>query len=381
MRLLDRFAVHTARYFFARSLPIMDESPLTSSRFLLASLACAPGTPMAWLNLGNCLSAIGDVRAALGAFERAMALNPSDPQARINAGIAYITLGEWTKGWALYEARFALLEFHARNALRGGDRAKTWDGSNLHGKTLLVFHEQGVGDTIMCLRYGQSLLTEHGAGRVIYRIPASLLRLVRANVVREEIVSNSERLPEYDALVPFMSLPGRCKQASGRPYLRLYPGDDKPAPRTNLRVGVAWAGSPHHTGDKRRSIPAAEFSRLLNIPNVSFVSLQVGPRADDLPTLDRPEVNDYYDTARILQGLDLVITVDTSLAHLAGALGVPTWIMLPFAPDFRWMLNTDRTVWYDSARLFRQTKPGDWESVIDRVQRGLEVLTATRSAV
>ncbi len=397
MSILDRFAPYAAARLYNRGTNALGtERP--AQRSLLASLACAPYTAQTWLNLGNALMAEGDIHAALGMFRRAHHLKP-DAQSATNIGIALLTLGEWKEGWAMYEQRFALPEFIERNGLRGGDAKKMWKGDDLTGKKLLVFSEQGAGDTIMCARWGWELLHAYGAKRVIFRVPAPLLRLARASFKSRdefefEIVSDGQRMPEHDALVPFMSLPHRCEAWSDLEwfdrahtnddgYLSLYDGEPPHAVASlpGLRVGVVWAGNPNHPGDKRRSIALEQLASLFETRGVQWVSLQVGQRAKEIdryPNVLTVHTSDYYDTACVMKSLDLVISVDSSPAHLAGALGVPVWNLLAFNSDFRWMQGRDDTPWYSIMRLFRQRSSGDWPDVIARVRRGLDVLVAKR---
>ena len=386
MTLVLRVRQYLAARAFNRGTTLAATDDLQGAqRNLLGSLALAPYTAMTWLNLGNAMMQEGDPDTALGCYRRAMKLEPWHPRGAVNAAIALLTLGQWEDGWELYEQRFALPPFQLRNALKDGDESKMWRGEDLNGKTLLVFNEQGIGDVLMMFRYINSL-TSH-ARRVIVRVPSTLLRLLRASVPIQsiEIVTNAERIPPYDYLAPFMSLPHLTGRSMiGRGYLKVY--DDEPkylVGRSDFfKVGIVWAGNPNHTGDKIRSIPFTTFAPLLNTPGVSFVSLQVGDRAKDADNyaIDRPELNDYYDTARVIKSLDLVITVDTSAAHLAGALGVKVWNLIPFAADWRWGRHGMTTLWYDSMVLMRQPTAGDWQSVIAKAQTVLISLVDQRSA-
>lgn len=362
-----------ARLAFNRGLArlIADDVP-AAQRWFAASLGFAPYSPVSWLNLGECLHREGDERAALGCYRRVMRLAPLEPHARANAGMALIALGQEREGWALFESRFNLPNFHARNALPGGDAGKMWDGSDMAGKTLLVFNEQGCGDFIQMLRYARDLADR--GWRVVYRVQSSLMRLVRANCgPNQTVISDTQRLPEYDACVPVMSLPHWLGPSRVRgPYLRLPPDDDQRLGRRArwqaLRVGFVWAGNPNHGNDKKRSMPFDAMRPLLDVPGIDPIALQQGGRAHDWPAEDMggagPFFGDFYETARYVSGLDLVITVDTSVGHIAGALGIETWLLLPFVPDFRWGLEGDRTPLYPTMRLFRQPARFDWESVI-----------------
>lgn len=363
-----------ARLAFHRGMSklVVDDVP-AAQRWFATSIGFAPYSPLAWLNLGECLHRDGDERAALGCYRRVMRLAPLEPHARANAGMALIALGQEREGWALFESRFALPNFHARNALPGGDASKMWDGSDMTGKTLLVFNEQGCGDFIQMLRYARDF-TERG-WRIIYRVQSSLMRLVRANCgPNQTVISDTERLPEYDACVPVMSLPhwlgvdGRIRLA----YLKLFPGDDARIQRRPqwqaLRVGFVWAGNPTHGNDKKRSMPFAMMRPLLDVPGIDSIPLQQGPRAKDCPDGAGPFFGDFYETAKYVSALDLVITVDTSVAHVAGALGIETWLLLPFVADFRWGIEGDTTHLYPTVRIFRQPARFDWASVISVVR-------------
>jgi hypothetical protein len=348
---------------------------LSATRRLLASAACAPATAPVWLNLGNSLLAQGDVDLALGCFRKAMALEPRAHQPRINAGIALLTLGQWREGFALYESRFASAQFRDVNGLRGGDVRKQWDGSPLAGRTLLVLPEQGAGDTIMMARYGRALY-KAGAGRVIWRMPGHLVRLMESSIGPDiqSVVSDGERVPEHDVFTPCMSLPHRLGETietvEGAAYLR---GPRETSDHHPL-VGLVWSGSSGFKHDRFRSMSIEQLAPLFDVPRATFVNLQVGPRAalgDNFGLRRAPAIHDYYDTAGVLSALDLLITTDTSIAHLAGALGVPCWVMLHNTPYCLWMRSGDRTPWYDSIRLFRQRTPGDWAGVVARVREAL----------
>lgn len=382
----------------AKRLMAADE-PERAARRYFALLADNPHRPGVWVNLGGCLLAQGNAWGALGCYRTAMQYDGAERwAAQFNAGIALLMLGQWADGWKLYEARFTEgTSFHKANALRARYAPETWwDGSLLAGRTILVFHEQGAGDVLMCLRYAWALAAR-GAGRVIFRVPGSLYRIVRSSFrefKRITVIADGERLPDYDCVVPFMSLPHHCGDYNrdavlGRtgfcvtgPYLHVHRDDIRSRVGDRLNVGLVWAGNPQHKGDRKRSIPFPELAPLLDVPGLSFLSLQHGPRADDAPELPRvhPKPKDFYATACALQSLDLLITCDTSVAHLAGGLGVRTWLLLPFVPDFRWTLIGDTTPWYSSMKLYRQSRPKDWAGVITRVRNDLARLSDSHHA-
>lgn len=384
---------YAARFAHARGLKLLSQDRHNdASRWFHAALALRPASVGAWVNLGNAFMGQADPASALGCFKRAIRLSPTSPAPKMNAGMALITLGDWLEGWKLYEARFdeACVEFRGLNGLKGADPATMWDGSHLAGQSVLVFNEQGAGDVIMCLRYYWHLKAL-GAREVIWRVPGPLVRLVRATFRNRSdvtVISDGERLPDYDRFVPFMSLPYHCSDGghgSQSAYLKVYPNEERHAVSKlpGPRIGLVRRGSPGHKGDRRRSVHLAQWGPLLETPGVSWVSLQIGASADEFEAFGdvvRYPIHDFYDTACIMRELDLVISVDSSPAHLAGALGVPVWTLLPFAPDFRWGLTNERTPLYESMHLFRQTTPGDWASVIDRVRLALRARLNQRSA-
>jgi hypothetical protein len=240
-----------------------------------------------------------------------------------------------------------------------------------------VHAEQGLGDTIQFARY-LPMIARRG-GEVVLACGGPLLPLL-ARLRGVRVVAKDAALPHYDAWIDQMSLPHifatrpeTIPSAAG--YLVADPAvvarwrERLPGRR---KIGLAWGGNPAHSNDRRRSLPPSAVERLVALDRASWVNLQVGPRAGEagLPDLT-PLLTNYAETAALVANLDLVLTVDTSVAHVAGALGVPCWVMLPFAPDWRWMLGRDDTPWYDSLRLFRQPRPGDWDAVIDAVAAAL----------
>jgi hypothetical protein len=395
-----------ARLLYNRGCRAMERDDLHSAeRSLHASIGFAPASAPSWLQLGNVYMNENRADLALGCFRRASELAPESPLPLINVANTLLLLGQWDEGWKMYEHRYASQGFRAVNGLQGGDASKMWRGESLEGKTLLVFNEQGAGDTIMCLRYLSDI--DFHATRVIARVPASLVRLARAThvlplpvvlpsggtmtyVQRTQIISDSEPLPSHDYLAPFMSLPLRMgARSTDSPYPRYLKTHAYetwhalPGPLAGLRVGIVWQGSHGHANDHRRSIPLDTIAPLFETPGISWVSLQGGPSAKEIakyPQVRTVPIHDYCDTACVMKSLDLVISVDSSPAHLAGALGVPVWALLPFSPDFRWMLNSETTCWYDSMRLIRQKTRGDWADVIQRVRSQLVALTNQRSA-
>jgi hypothetical protein len=338
----------------------------------------------AWLNLGTVAGHRGRHREALRYYHTAHTLAPLDYRPRINTAHAHLMLGEYREGWAVYEERWRGEEFLMRTGLEIGADAilsKRWDGVRREGKRLLVFSEQGVGDVLMMLRYWATLcLTDMD---IIYRVPASLYRLVLRNVPpNARVVMSSEPVPEHDYHCPFMSLPYLFRMQSeadipgAAGYLSTVAREF-----SGFTVGLVWAGNPDHKGDKDRSMAFAVLAPLFErLPSVRWISLQIGERAADIANtqIEYPEMRDYEDTARVIAGLDCVVTVDTSVAHLAGALGVPVLLMLGSPHDWRWGVNGERTPWYSSVRLFRQSHPGDWGPVVSSVRWELSEMVRER---
>lgn len=347
-----------------------------AEHWFAASLKIDPDFASAWINLGNMKLARGAIELALDCFDRALALVPDQAEAMLNASHALLMLGEWEQGWAYYEKRWATPAFRAKNGVKGTS-APMWDGSRLDGKTLLVFNEQGFGDTIIMLRFAP-MLRALGA-KLVFRVPPRLVELVRHHLTDgEQVIDESEPLPAHDVIVPFMSLPYHLKMTTanvpgGAGYL--YQDAFRWGANDGRAVGVVWAGSPLHVNDRNRSMCPSLIAPLIRSnPDLHWRSFQVGPHeaASREMGLDVPTVRTFDDTAKALQFVDLLITVDTATAHLAGAMGVPTWLCIPAVPDMRWPIRGDRTPWYDSMRIFRQPTLGDWRSVVADLHKALE---------
>lgn len=318
-------------------------------RHYLRSLDLDPTLVGAHVNLGNARLWEGNIPEALACFARATRYPTTDTLALYNRAIAHLLTGQWVKGWADYEQRWASPLFRAK--FRSPD-LPIWDGTPAPDKRLLVFSEQGFGDTLMTYRYAEQLAALFPAG-VTWYVQEKLAPLLGA-------VPDTEPYPAAGLAVPTMSLMHRLGMPThGAAYL---PRDGETVPR---RVGYVWAGSESHENDARRSTDPGTWAPLREVPGWEWADLQVGRGGSFTPA-------DWRDTARAVSECALVITVDTAVAHLAGALGVPVWILLPAMPDYRWGLESERTVWYDSARLFRQPSFGEWPAVFEQVRRALE---------
>ena len=323
----------------------------------------------AWSNLGLALQAAGDIEGAIDAFHRGLAVAPDFAPLHWNLALAWLLVGDYARGFAEYEWRLRTPELAAQLRVYAGPR---WDGGDPSGRTILVTAEQGLGDTIQFMRFASSL-ADRGA-RVVAVVPAPLRRL--ASTVRgvAQSVAIGEPLPAYDAYVPLMSLPHilaiRLDHVAGEP--RYMHAETMPLPGDALNVGIAWAGAPENTLNARRSIALAMLAPLFDIPGVRLYSLKRDGEAltaADEPWSGRlvgvPSRGDFDTMASLVASLDLVISVDTSLAHLAGALGKRVFVLLSYVPDWRWMLERTDSPWYPTARLFRQRAPGDWTSAIE----------------
>ncbi|HUB25741.1 MAG TPA: hypothetical protein VL992_09965, partial [Tepidisphaeraceae bacterium] len=263
-----------------------------------------------------------------------------------------------------------------------------WDGSELAGRRILIHFEQGFGDAIQCIRY-VPFIAERG-GRVILAVPAEMKRLMQSVKYVEHLVTLSDPLPSYDIHCPIMSLPLAFKTTlqtipAESPYLRSDPDLKRQwqsrLPNDNrLKIGLAWAG--RRRPDPHRAVSPAELAPLADVTGVWFCSLQK-PAVSPPPGVQladfADELRDFADTAALMENLDLIITIDTSIAHLAGALGKPTWVLLKDVPDWRWLLGREDSPWYPTMRLFRQTRRGDWESPVRRVRQAIELYSTARS--
>ncbi len=343
-----------------------------------------PGHPYAFKNLAASLRALGKFEEALEAYRQATALAPHLAEAHRDEALLLLLLGRFREGWSKYEWRW-------RAPTIGADPipGPRWQGETIAARTILLQAEQGFGDTLQFLRYVPMVAAR--GGKVVLRLPSSLTGL-RGNAMSaaSRVVSLDEPLPQYDRHAPLLSLPNIFATTldtipnPGR-YLDPPPHQVEHWRRQigafrGIRVGLMWAGNPTHENDHYRSMRFADLLPLFAVEPVRFYSLQVGDRGMDVRlgnsrVIDlSASLTDFGVTAGAIDALDLVITVDTAVAHLAGALGRPVWLLLPHIPDWRWLLGRDDSPWYPAMRLFRQQARGDWAGVIDDVRRELERL-------
>ncbi|MEO8223708.1 MAG: tetratricopeptide repeat protein [Gammaproteobacteria bacterium] len=344
-----------------------------------------PGYAEAHTNLGQVQEAQGRVDLALASFDRALALAPDLPAAHWNKAIALLLTGDYAAGWPLYEWRWQAL---GPRYTRQTFAQPLWLGKPaLAGRTLLLHHEQGLGDTLQMLRYVPQLAG--GGARVLLQVPTALARIAATVSGVAQVFTEDEALPHFDLHCPLMSLPLACQTTLASiqnevPYLAVAEAvrstwGEALGARRGLRIGLAWSGASGHRNDRQRSLALPMLLPLLDLP-VEFHSLQREYRDGDSAAIagtgrlqeHSAQLGDLADTAGLIEQLDLVITVDTAVAHLAGALGRDTWLLLPFAPDYRWLLDRDDSPWYPTMRLFRQPAPGDWATVLARVRATLQ---------
>ena len=342
-------------------------------------------------NLGRTFLEKGAVEDAIACYRRAIHLNPEHASAYLNLSLALLLVGDFENGLAAYEWRWQIQEFKTghscfltgpENAVSAREYRPLWDGSDLQGKTILLHAEQGLGDSLQFIRY--AAIVKDKGGRVIVGCYPQLHRLFATVEGIDLLIVRGEPIPEFDVQVPMLSLPyvlgTKLETIPGNTAYLSAPANAEFAllPDRNLKVGIVWAGNPKHRKNMQRSCSLSQFLPLLDVSGVSFYSLQKEVSDADrallnvTPIVDlSPHFGDLADTAAAIAKLDLVITVDTAVAHLAGALGKPVWILLAFSPDWRWLLDREDSPWYPSARLFRQRQRGDWEDVFDRVAPAL----------
>jgi protein O-GlcNAc transferase len=351
--------------------------------YLQKAVALNPKSAEAHNVLGNSLREQGQLNAAIECYKQAIALNPNYAEAHRNLGTALLTLGEFQQGLAEYEWRWQMPIVQQDPAL--SLIQPLWDGSDLAGESILVYSEQGYGDTIQFIRY-LSLLRERNAS-VVVACPSPLVRLLSQMEGIEAISDRFDLLPTTKWRIPLMSLPrlfGTALESIPNriPYISTpdSPVQDFRPPHHHIHVGIVWASKPGHLTASKRSCSFNLLPLIFNIPGIYFYSLQ-----KDIPSSDRHlleahhdqitdlshQIGDFSDTASLISKMDLIITVDTAIAHLAGAMGKPVWVLLPHVADWRWMQVRDDSPWYPTMRLFRQKQAGNWEGVITRVAMDL----------
>ncbi len=360
-----------------------------------------PNFPDAFVNIGNVHGERGLHDQAMLCYEQALRLNPHHADTHFNRATLWLTLGDWARGWREYEWRWRTNECAAYTF-----HQPRWDGSALNGRTLLVATEQGMGDTLQFIRYVPVL--RRLGNRVIVQCQPPLRGLLAASLGADSVAAQGEPLPHFDTYIPLLTLPAIFGTTVSNlpaqvPYLKVDGGlvsnwasvldslRPKGSDRPSLRIGIAWQGNPDHLGDHQRSFPLQHFAPLAHVPGVDLISLQKGFGTDQIPTVQSqfpvldlesrlgPDSESLMSIAAIMKNLDLVISCDTAIAHVAAALGVRVWVPLPKAPDWRWMLDREDSPWYPTLRLYRQTIYGQWEHVFLRMAEDLKKLAAEQT--
>jgi Tfp pilus assembly protein PilF len=348
------------------------------------ALKARPDYAEALCNRGITLHKLKRFEEALASYDRALKVRPNLAEAHFNEAACRLLIGDFDRGWEKNEWRWATEQ--QRNK-KWNFAQPQWTGQeDIAGRTILLHSEQGLGDTIQFCRYVP--LVAARAGRVILGVPRTLRELMSTLPGVAQIASKGDPLPDFDIHCPLLSLPlafGTRLETipSATPYLRasapaVTEWNARLGPGTRPRIGLAWSGHPMHENDHNRSIGLSTLLPLLGL-NATNVSLQQDVRAGDATVLQGrsdllhfgDQLKTFSDTAALISNLDLVISVDTSIAHLAGALAKPVWVLLPFLPDWRWLLDREDSPWYPTARLFRQDDTRQWDNVIARVQAAL----------
>ncbi len=344
-----------------------------------------PDYAEAYNNLGAVLKESGEPLEAIEKYKLATELDPHYVQAHLNMAFALLLTENFRKGWQEYEWRLRV-----KGQTPKTTRKPMWNGSSLNGRSILVSTEQGLGDSIQFIRYIP--MVKKQGGRVIVECQQSLRRLFKnCDGIDEikKITSDAESSIQFDVHVPLLSLPGIFDVTmdlipSNGPYIKSDPvliskWRTKLDYDNNFKIGIVWAGNPEHKNDSNRSCSLKNFAHLTDIRGLTLFSLQKGPASvesnnppGDMKIINLTnELNDFAETAAVIDNLDLIISADTSVAHLAGAIGKPVWVLLPFVPDWRWFLKRNDSPWYPNMRLFRQHKPHDWQGVFEQVKKAL----------
>ncbi len=339
-------------------------------------------------NLGLTLGHMGDHEGAITCYELALARQPQTPTIEFNLSLEYLAGGDLLRGFAAYESRWRTQTFAGKCPTYPQPQ---WHGEDITGRTILIHSEQGLGDTLQFVRF-VPLVAQRGA-RIILQIQSLLIDLLEDTSGAAQVLSNEEDPTHFDVHIPMMSLPAALGTTLETipPPLYLQP-ERHPSARAlahhleapGLRVGLVWSGNPEHLRDRHRSLPLTTLAPLFALEGITFFSLQKGPSSaqlngipvDQRPIDLAPHLANFTHTAEAIRNLDLVLTVDTAVCHLAGTLGKPVWILLPHVADWRWLRDRTDNPWYPRARLFRQSIGGRWDQVIDQVCQELNKLMA-----
>jgi Tfp pilus assembly protein PilF len=353
-----------------------------ATALFVEAIQMSPSLGEAWNNLGNIHAAVwGNWDFALQCFEKTLVLKPLYADAMHHRGMVQLSKGQFDRGWADYEYRPTYWQKSKERYSR-----PRWQGEPLAGKTILLHCEQGLGDTLQFIRYAQ-IVKALGAS-VLCEVQKALLPLLTRTPGIDSFIPEGGMLPPHDYQIPLLSLGKVLGVRQTGSYVFPEPArvalwQQRLAGIPGIKIGIAWQGESQFKYDWLRSIPLAEFAPLARLPGVTLISLQkhqgveqIDPNRAIVPvTVLQPDIDTdagpFMDTAAVMLHLDLIVTSDTSIAHLAGALGVPVWLATSFAPDWRWMIGSEDSPWYPSMRLFRQTKVGQWSDVFQRMASAL----------
>ena len=348
------------------------------------ALLIGPHVVAAHVNRGNAFLKLARLEEALASYDEALRLDPEQIEANFNSALTRLCLGDFRRGWKQYEYRWRKKHFEKQWRRYS---QPVWRGErHLKGKRILLVHEQGLGDTLQFVRYAP-LVADLGATVLLGVQPALKILLAQLPGIAQ-VIADGESLPDFDLFCPLLSLPlafdtELATIPANVPYLwpyeeRLAKWRDRLPKNGRLRIGICWAGSADHLNDRNRSLPIDRLASLFSVAGVEFVSLQKEVSAAASTILEAHgvlqvgrEFEDFADTAAVVSLLDLVISVDTSVAHLAGAMGKATALLVPFSPDWRWFLHRTDSPWYPTMRLFRQLATGDWDTPLARLQQEL----------
>jgi Tfp pilus assembly protein PilF len=376
----NAYEFHTNLAMVLRALQRYEEAAAAYQRALVLQADNAD----LWYNLSSVLGMLARWNESLAASRQAIALKADFAAAHWNCALALLVMGEFAQGWEEYEWRLAI----SNRALDRRFLQPQWDGADPAGKTILLHTEGGFGDALHFIRYVPML--QGNRAKLILECQPRLVSLVSQIAGLDRLIPRGEPLPHFDLHVPLPSLPRIFRTQldnipASVPYLKA--PDERVRQWTarvphdrSLNVALTWAGSDHGSGLEVRSRSLSAFAPLARVSGVRFFSLQTGPdaaqvRPAGMELIDfTPDLQDFADTAAFLMHMDLLISVDTSPVHLAGALGRPVWVLLPLQNDFRWLLDRTDSPWYPTLRLFRQTKLGDWHTPVGQMAQALEGL-------
>jgi tetratricopeptide (TPR) repeat protein len=344
-----------------------------------------PDNAPAFCNYGNVIRECGYPERGIPFLQNSIAIDPTNPVAQFNLAVCYLLQGDYARGWPQYETRWQFEHLAGTEPMYVQPR---WHGEDLKDKTILVIGEQGHGD---CIQFSRFIFNLHAMGaKIKLQVTEGLIPLLGASSLLQSIGRYTDDLGEFDYWVPIMSIPGILGiNLDNLPKLQNYLNADaglaqewlkRLGPKHRMRVGVSWSGRKDSWINQHKSVPFPVILELIkNNPQYEWINLQVDASAEEEEQLNQVGVTRYpgaiqsfADTAALMMYMDVVISVDTAISHLAGALGRPTWVMLnQYGLDWRWMLNRDDSPWYTTARLFRQPTRGDWTSVVKKIEKYL----------